>query len=154
MKQSTCNRLGAGLLALGLALAVPAYAQMGGGTGGGGMMGGGQGMDPGAQQKGGGMMNGQQGMGGPGAREMSSTMHDMADQMTGMSNFMNYSKLTAADRKRMAERMRQMAGMMDRMSRMAAQGMMMDEGMQKQMQEMRQQMNEMMKSPVMKEKRP
>lgn len=40
MKPSTCNRLGAGLLVLGLALTMPAYAQMGGGMGGGGMMGG------------------------------------------------------------------------------------------------------------------
>lgn len=154
MKQSMRNKSVTGLLVLGLALALPAYAQMGGGMGGGtmgeqkgGTMDGGKGMDSGAQQKGG-------MMGGPGVREMSSTMHDMADQMTGMSNLMNYSKLTAADRERMVERMRKMAGMMDKMSRMAAQGMMMDEGMQKQMQEMRQQMNEMMKSPIMKEKRP
>lgn len=73
MKQSMCNRLGAGLLVLGLVLALPTYAQMGGGM---------------SDQKGGAMMDGQKGgmkgnqKGGPGMMQMSGMMHDMSGMMT------------------------------------------------------------------------
>ena len=99
MKQSTCNSLGAGLLVLGLALALPAYAQMGGGMMDGqkgGMMDGGKGMDSGARQKDGGKM------GGPGAQQMSGTMHDMSGQMTEMSSRMSKGNMSAAEQKQMA----------------------------------------------------
>ena len=87
MKQSICNRLGTGLLALGLVLALPAYAQMGGGM-----------MDG---QKGGAMMDGQKGgmkgnqKGGPGMMQMSGMMHDMSGMMTDMWAQMEGSKMSA-----------------------------------------------------------
>jgi hypothetical protein len=95
---------GLGLLVIGLALAVPAGAQIGD------------------------MMGGPQGQG---MQNMSGMMHDMADQMIGMSGSMSQGKLGAAQQKQMAERMRTMATMMDQMSGMMGKGMTMDAGQQK-----------------------
>lgn len=53
--------------------------------------------------------------------------------------------LSAAQQKWIAERMKQMATMTDEMSGMAGKGMMMDADMQKRMDRMRKQMDEMMK---------
>ncbi|MHB8455763.1 MAG: hypothetical protein ACYDDO_13965 [Acidiferrobacterales bacterium] len=115
------NTLMAGFAAVGLAIILPVFAQTGG------------------------MMDDQAGMGGPGASQMSGVMHDMSGQMMEMSHRMGTGSLSAVERKRMAERMREMAGLMDSMSGMARKGMMMDEDMQKQVGTMRQRMDEMMK---------
>ena len=109
---------GLGLLVIGLALVVPAGAQMGD------------------------MMGGPQ---GKGMQQMSGMMHDMVDQMIGMSGNMSAGKMSAAQQKQMAEHMRTMATMMDNMSGMMGKGMMMDAGQQKQMGDMRMQMDGMMK---------
>ena len=109
---------GLGVLMAGLLLAVPAGAQMDN------------------------MMGGPQ---GKGMQQMSGMMHDMADQMMGMSGKMNQGKMSAAQQKQMAERMRTMATMMDNMSGMMGKGMMMDAGQQKQMGDMRMQIDGMMK---------
>ncbi len=119
MKQSRCNRLGAGLLVLGLALALPAHAQMGG----------------------------QQGMDGPGAQKMGGVMRDMAEQMKLTAGHMSQGKLSAAEQKQTAERLRTMATMLDRISGMVGKGMTMDADMQKQMDQMRKQMDDMMQHP-------
>jgi len=121
MRYSMRNTLMVGFATVGLAMALPVFAQTGG------------------------MMDSQAGMGNPGASQMSGVMHDMSGQMMMMSHLMGTGSLGAVERKRMAERMREMAGMMDSMSGMAGKGMMMNEGMQKQVGEMRQRMDEMMK---------
>jgi hypothetical protein len=102
MKTTIGRKLGAGLLALAVVVAVPVYAAKHGGPG---MMDG----------KGGGMM------------QMSGMMHDMADQMLSMSGDMGQGKLSAAQQKQMADRMRTIAVMMDNMSGMMGKGMMMDD---------------------------
>lgn len=121
MKTYRGKTLAAGLLALGLAFTLPASAQMGG------------------------MMDGKKGGPGPGMQQMSGMMHDMADQMVGMSGEMGKGNVSAARQKQMGERMREMATMMDQMSGMMGKGMMMDPDMQKQMDSMRKQMDGMMK---------
>ena len=110
------------LFVLGFAMVLPALAQSGGGT-----------------------MDGKKGGAGPGMQQMSGMMHDMSDQMMGMSGDMSQGKLSAAQQKQIGERMRTMATMMDQMSGMMGKGMMMDAGQQKQMGEMRMQMDGMMK---------
>lgn len=128
MKTAIGRKLGAGVLALAVVLAVPVYAAKHGGPG---------------------MMDGKGGgMGGPGMMQMSGMMHDMADQLMAMTGDMGQGKLSAAQQKQTAERMRTMATMMDNMSGMMGKGMMMDAGMQKQMDQMRKQIDEMMKSPA------
>jgi len=82
---------------------------------------------------------------GPGMQQMSGMMHDMSDQMMGMSGGMSKGGMSAAQQKQMGERMRTMATMMDQMSGMMGKGLMMDAGQQKQMGEMRMQMDDMMK---------
>ncbi len=119
MKTAIGRKLSAGLLALAVVLAVPVYAAKHGGPG---------------------MMDGKGGM-----MQMSGMMHDMADQMIGMSGQMSKGNLSADMQKRMGGQMRDMATMMDNMSGMMGKGMMMDAGMQKQMDQMRKQMDEMMK---------
>jgi hypothetical protein len=121
MKTTCGTKFGAGLLMVGLMIALPAMAQMGGG-----------------------MMDGRKGD-GPGMQQMSGMMHDMADQMMGMSGDMGKGGMGAAQQKQMGERMRTMATMMDQMSGMMGKGMMMDTGMQRQMDDMRKQMDAMMK---------
>ena len=80
MKQLRCNKLGTGLLVLGLSLTLPVAAQMSGG----GVMEGGKGMDSGSQQKGG-AMGGQKGM-SSGSQKMGQGMKGDAgmQQMSGM----------------------------------------------------------------------
>lgn len=119
MSTSTMGKVtGLGLLVIGLALAVPAGAQTGN------MMG-----DPQGQ----------------GMQQMSGMMHDMSGQMMSMSGDMSKGGMSAAQQKQMAERMRNLATMMDQMSGMTGKGMMMDAGQQKQMGDMRMQMDNMMK---------
>jgi len=118
--------VGTGVLVFGLSLAVPAIAEMGG------------------------MMGGPQGQG---MNQMSGMMHDMGDHMMSMSGQMSHGNMNASQQKQMSERMRNMATMMDHMSGMMGKGMMMDQDMQKQMGEMRMQMDSMMKeSPARKKK--
>lgn len=112
----------------------------------GGMMDGGKGMDSGMQQKKGDMKGGMMGMGGAGAQRMSGTMHDMSRQMMGLSQQMLRGNMSAEQQKQIAKRLRTMAGM-------AGKGMMMNEDMQKQMQEIRKQMDQMMMSPATAPKR-
>jgi hypothetical protein len=121
MKHSVIRKVGAVLLIAGIAIAVPIYAAKHGGPG---------------------MMDGK---GGPGSQQMSGMMHDMADKMIEMSGQMSKGNLSADMQKRMGGQMRDMATMMDNMSGMMGKGMMMDAGMQKQMDQMRKQMDEMTK---------
>lgn len=103
---------------------------------------------PGGGTMGPGMMGGPKGP-GPGAQQMSTMTHDMADQMVGMSGEMSKGNLSAAQQKQMSERMRKLATMMDDMSGMMGKGMMPDPEMQKRMEQMRKQMDGMMKGPPM-----
>lgn len=128
MKHSILRKVGAVLLVAGIAIAVPVYAAKHGGPG---------------------MMDGKGGgMGGPGSQQMSGMMHDMADQMMGISGQMSKGNLNADMQKRMGGQMRDMATMMDNMSGMMGKGMMMDAAQQKQMDQMRKQMDDMTKSPA------
>jgi len=120
MKRTARDIAITGILSLALLGAVGAYAQPGGAKG------------------------GHADMGGPGAQQMGGMMHE-ADQMMEMSGRMSQGQMTPEQQKQMAERMRIMATMMDRMSGMAGKGMMMDADMQKQIGEMRRQMDDMMK---------
>ncbi len=116
MKTPIGRKLSAGLLALAVVLAVPVYAAKHGGPG---------------------MMDGKgAGMGGPGSQQMSGMMHDMSMEMDKMSEQMSKGGMGADTQKQTAKRMKQMATMMDNMSGMMGKGMMMDAGMQKQMDEM------------------
>ncbi len=87
--------------------------------------------------------------GGDGMQQMSGMMHDSAGQMMTMSGDMNKGNMSATQQKQMAERMRSMSEMMEKMSGIMGMGMSMGKGMdptmQKQMDEMRKQM-EMMHS--------
>jgi Asp-tRNA(Asn)/Glu-tRNA(Gln) amidotransferase C subunit len=111
-------------LLAGLALATTSYAQMGQG-----------------------MMGGRGGP-GPGSQQMSRMMHDMSGEMTEMSDAMAKGTMTPEAQKRMAEQMKEMAGIMERMSGMMGRGMMMNPETQKQMDQMRMRMDEMMKEPA------
>lgn len=105
-----------------------------------------------AQQMGPGMMGGNTSP-GPGAQQMSGLQHDMAAQMMGMAGEMARGNLNADQQKLMSERMRTMGTMMDDMSGMMGQGMMMDANTQNRMNQMRTQMDGMMHgggSPMMK----
>lgn len=122
MKQhSTLFTLLSSVVAAGVfALALPANAQMGPG-----------------------MMDAKKSGQCPGAQQMSTMSHDMADQMMGMSGEMSKGTMSAAQQKQMSERMRKMATMMDDMSVMMVKDMMMDADTQKRMDQMRKQMDEM-----------
>jgi len=95
-----------------------------------------------AQQMGQGMMGNT--TPGPGAQQMSSLQHDMANQMMGMAGEMAKGNMSAAQQKLMSERMRTMGTMMGEMSGMMGQGMMMNADTQKRMNQMRMQMDGMM----------
>ncbi len=131
MKQHvTLSALLSSLVVAGVfALALPANAQMGSGMT--------------AARKDGGC---------PGAQQMSTTEHDMANQMMGMSGEMSKGTMSGAQQKQMSERMRKMATMMDDMSGMMGKGMMRDADTQKRMDQMRKQMDEMMQSDAPKKK--
>ena len=76
-------------------------------------------------------------------------MKDMTEEMSRMTEEMSRSDLTAEQRKRMAQRMQHMATMMRRMSGLAARPAMADPASQKQMEDMRKQMDEMMRDARM-----
>jgi len=128
-------------VALGVALLgmTNVYAQTGGGT-----MGGQKG---GAAEAGASSPIWGREVGGPGAQKMGGMMKDMAGRMTSMAGHMAEGKLSAAEQKQMAERLRTMATMLDRMSGMAGKGMMTDADMDKQMDQMRKQMDDTMPHP-------
>ncbi len=117
MKRSMRNTMLTGILAAGLALAAPAWSQMGGG------------------------MMGQPG--GPGAQQMSGALNDMGSRMKAMSDELSKGNVHNQRQKQMAEQLKQMSTMMGEMSGMAGQGMAMDAEMQKRMEEMRTQMGKM-----------
>jgi len=120
MKRSSNGTLKAGVLAAGMLLIFSAYgAQQDGPK---------ANMPPGA-----------------GAQQMSEMLRDMSGQMGEMFKTMSRGNLTQAQQKQMADRMRTMSGMMQNLSVMAGGGMMLDDEHQKQMQDMRKQMNQMMK---------
>ena len=126
----TLSALLSSLVAAGVfALALPANAQMGPG-----------------------MMDANKSGQCPGAQQMSTMSHDMADQMMGMSGEMSKGTMSAAQQKQMSDRMRKMATMMDDMSGMMGKGMMMDADTQKRMDQMRKQMDEMMPGDAPKKK--
>ncbi len=79
-----------------------------------------------------------------GMNQMSGMMHDMADHMMSMSGDMSKGNMTTDQQKMMSERMGKFATMMDHMSNIMGKGMMMDDSQQKQMGEMRMQMDNMM----------
>lgn len=76
-------------------------------------------------------------------------MKDMAQEMTRMTEQMSLGELTSDQRKQMAGRMTLMSAMMRRMSGLAARPAMREPERQKQMGEMRKQMDEMMGSARM-----
>lgn len=80
---------------------------------------------------------------------MSGMMKDMSQQMTGMSDQMSQGNLTPEQGKQMAQRMERMSGMMHRMSGLAGKPAMSDPEFQKQMGQMRKQMNDMMRAAPM-----
>lgn len=85
--------------------------------------------------------------GGPGAQTMGGMMKDMAEQMKAMAGHMSQGELSATEQKQAADRLRTMAQMLDRMSGMAGKGMTTDADMNKQMNQMRKQMDDMMQHP-------
>ena len=99
---------------------------------------------PANAQMGPGMMDAKKSAQCPGAQQMSTMSHDMADQMMGMSGEISKGTMSAAQQKQMSERMRKMATMMDDMSGIMGKGMMVDADTQKRMEQMRMQMDEMM----------
>jgi periplasmic protein CpxP/Spy len=158
MKETYYCLMRAGVLAVGLALAAPGYAQMGGGMGGGqGGMGGG--MMGGQQGTGSGMMGGQQGLGGAtqqrggateqqegseaGAQQMSGIMHHMADQLMQLARQMSKGEMAAATRQRTQEQMWEIAMMIERLSDMMGKDIATHPDMQRQIDEMRQRMQQM-----------
>jgi len=81
-----------------------------------------------------------------GMTQMSGMMHDMGNNMMGMSGEMGKGGMNAAQQKQMSERMREMSQMMGDMSGVMGKGMTMDAEQHKKMQEMRKQMDAMHKS--------
>ena len=75
--------------------------------------------------------------------QMSSMMHDMANNMMSMSGDMGKGGMSATRQKQMGDRMRAMSMMMDNMSGMMGKGMMMDAEQQQKMSDMRKQMDTM-----------
>jgi len=80
---------------------------------------------------------------------MQKMMKDMTQEMMGMTEQMSKGELTPDQRKQMAQRMEMMSGMMHRMSGVEAMPAMNDPEQEKQMDEMRKQMDKIMsKSPM------
>jgi hypothetical protein len=75
-------------------------------------------------------------------------MKDMAQEMTRMTEQMSKGELTPEQRKQMAGRMALMSTMMRRMSGLAARPAMREPEWQKQMGEMRKNMDGMMRDPI------
>jgi hypothetical protein len=130
MKHSVLNKVGSAFLIIGLACALPAYAEMQGGH---------EAMD-------------MAGKGEPGAQQMSGMMNDMLDEMKIMSDMMGGGSMNSDTMKKMSSQMKHMgsmmnnmSGMMKKMSGMKNMDMMMDAGMQKKMGQMRKQMEQMHK---------
>ena len=77
--------------------------------------------------------------------QMSSMMHDMANNMMSMSGDMGKGGMSATRQKQMGDRMREMSMMMENMSGMMGKGMMMDAEQKQKMSDMRKQMDAMHK---------
>jgi hypothetical protein len=117
-KHTVPRKVGSTLLVTGLTFALPAYAQMHGGTGA--------------------MHMGEKGT--TDARQMSGMMHDMSGEMNEMSGMMDKGDMNPNVMKEMSNQMKQMGGMMENMSGMMGKGAMMDAGQHKQMDQMRKDM--------------
>lgn len=93
-----------------------------------------------------GMMHGP---GGVGMHELSGIMHDMGGQMKEMSEQMGRGRMTPAEQRNMAVRLRRMMGMMGMMSGMMGKGLTMDAGQRRQMERIRNEMTGMMRASPM-----
>lgn len=118
MKHAILKKAGAAFLIIGLAFALPAYAEKHGGADAMGM--------------------GEKG--GPDAQQMSGMMRDMSGEMMGMSDMMARGNMDPETMKKMSDQMKQMGDKMKNMSGMMGKGTMKDPGMQKQMDQMRKDM--------------
>src|ERR1039457_741195 len=123
MKHSVLKKVGSAFLIIGLACALPAYAEMQGGHDAMGMA----------------------GKGESGAQHMSEMMSDMSNMMKDMSSMMGGGSMNPDMMKKMSSQMKQMGSMMNNMSGMMNKDMKMDAGMQKKMGQMRKQMDQMHK---------
>jgi hypothetical protein len=131
MKQTVLRKVGSAFLIIGLAFALPAYAEKHGGP------------DAMGMSEKGAMNMGEKD--GPGAQQMSGMMRDMSSQMKDMSDMMEGGNMSQDMTKKMSSQMKKMGGMMNNMSGMMHKDMAMDAGMQKKMGQMRKQMDQMHK---------
>ncbi|GEM_PF-3815142 len=83
-----------------------------------------------------------------GLQPMSDLMRDTAEEMRAMSRTLANGPASAAERKRVAERMKQMAALMTRMSGLTDEAALADAQTQAQMLEMRREMDGMRKNPL------
>ncbi|MHB1322111.1 MAG: hypothetical protein ACYCY0_11210 [Acidithiobacillus ferrivorans] len=127
MKYSVLGKVGALLLIAGTAFVVPAYAESHTG----------QGRHEGSEMMG--------GKGEAGAQQMSELMNEMSSVMKDMSGMIESGSLSPATMKKMSSQMKQMGGMMNHMSGMMHKGMTMNAGTQKEMGQMRKQIEHMRK---------
>jgi hypothetical protein len=115
MKHSVLNKVGSAFLIIGLAFALPAYAEMQGGRW------------------------------ESGERHMSEMMRDMSIETKNMSDMMGSGSMNPDTRKKMSSQMKQMGGMMKDMSGMMNKDGTIDAGMRKKMELMHKQMEQMHK---------
>lgn len=123
MKHSVLKKVGSAFLIIGLACALPAYAEMQGGHDATGI--------PEKWES--------------GERHMSEMMRDMSIETKNMSDMMGSGSMNPDLRKKMSSQMKHMGSMMKDMSGMMNKDMTMNAGMQKKMEQMRKQMEQMHK---------
>ena len=114
MKHSVLKKVGSAFLIIGLACALPAYAEMQGGH---------DAMGMGEKSE-------------SGAQHMSEMMRDMSNEMKNMSDMLGGGSMNPDMMKKMSSHMKQMGGMMNNMSGMMNKDMTMNAGMQKKMGQM------------------
>ena len=125
MKHSVLVKIGALMLITGTAFAVPTYAAQGGHDHG----------HEGSDAVG--------GKGETGSQQMSGMMNDMSSEMKDMSGMMEGGSMNPETMKKMSAQMKQLGSMMNHMSGMMNKDMTMDAGKQKQMGQMRNQIDKM-----------
>jgi hypothetical protein len=113
MKYSVLKKVGSAFLIIGLACALPAYAEM------------------------------HDGRWESGEQHMSEMMRDMSIETKNMSDMMGSGSMNPDMRKKMSSQMKHMGSMMKDMSGMMNKGGTMNAGMQKKMDQMRKQMDQM-----------
>ena len=122
MKYTVLRKFGpAFLIIIGLAFALPTYAEKLGGA------------DAMGEK------------GAPGSQQMSGMMHEISGEMNEMSGMMGKGGINPDAMKKMSNQMKQMGDMMENMSGMVGRGTMMDANTQKQMDQMRKQIDQMRK---------